>query len=67
MEALKLEPYYTYEDWLAIDDDKRYELIDGALFMMAEPSRRHQGVLGELYGQIWEFLASSSVFICHYS
>jgi Uma2 family endonuclease len=33
----------TYEDYLRIPDDgKRYEILDGAVFMMAAPSPRHQ-------------------------
>ncbi len=39
----------TYEDYLHLDDDKRYELINGRLEGMPAPSFEHQDVLGEIY------------------
>jgi Uma2 family endonuclease len=38
----------TYEDWLALPDDHRYELIDGELFMSPSPNIGHQRVLRDL-------------------
>ena len=54
--AYKLEETYTYEDYLSWDDDERYELIDGIVYMMAAPSIAHQAILSELLGTIWSFL-----------
>lgn len=48
--------YYTYADYLAWDESERCEIINGKLYAMAPPTREHQGILGELYGQIWLFL-----------
>ena len=42
---------YTLEDYYAIPDDRRVELIDGEIFDMAAPSVTHQIILGELYSQ----------------
>ena len=39
---------YTYEDYLTIPDEKRYELIDGELSMVPAPNTFHQDVLGNL-------------------
>ncbi|MGR3219386.1 MAG: Uma2 family endonuclease [Candidatus Anammoxibacter sp.] len=39
---------YTYEDYLSITDDKRYEIIDGALSMVLVPNTNHQDVSGNL-------------------
>jgi Uma2 family endonuclease len=40
----------TYADIEALPEDgKRYELIDGELFVSASPSRDHQRVVGNLY------------------
>ena len=42
---------YTLEDYYAIPDERRVELIDGEIFNMAAPSALHQLILGELYAQ----------------
>jgi Uma2 family endonuclease len=47
---------YTYEDWLSWDEDVRAELVDGNLYMMAPPSRRHQAVIMEISRQLANFL-----------
>lgn len=47
---------YTYEDYLNRDDDVRFELIDGVIHMMATPLRVHQGILGELHVQFYNYL-----------
>ena len=53
MEALQLEERYTYADYCKWDDGERWELIDGKAYAMSPaPSWKHQGILGELYGQI---------------
>ena len=43
---------YTVEDYLALPDDERYELIDGVLYNLASPSTNHQEVAGYLYYQL---------------
>ena len=35
----------TYEDYLELPDDKRYEIIDGELYAMTAPTIRHQDIL----------------------
>ena len=42
----KPEPW---EEYLALPDTVMAEFIDGAIYMMAAPTRAHQGVLGRLY------------------
>ena len=42
----------TIDDIYALPDGKRAELIDGRLYDMAPPSRRHQKILGILYRTI---------------
>ena len=56
MKALQEEKRYTYSDYLAWDDDVRYELIDGIPYMLASPSVEHQRVLRGLFGQLYVFL-----------
>ncbi|GHV81220.1 hypothetical protein AGMMS49944_30110 [Spirochaetia bacterium] len=48
--------HYTYADYLAWETDKRYELMDGAAYMMASPSVIHQDISMELSRQISTFL-----------
>ncbi len=44
---------YTYGDYLHWDDEQRWELIDGAPWMMAAaPTWRHQEVVGDIFRQI---------------
>ncbi len=43
---------YIIEDYYALPDDRRVELIDGWIYDMAAPSRLHQAILGRLHLQI---------------
>ena len=48
---------YTYEDYYAWDDGKRYELIDGAVRLMSPaPAPKHQAVQGGIFSQLDTFL-----------
>ena len=47
---------FTYADYLLWDDDVRRELIDGVPYLMAEPSWRHQEILGNLHMLFKAFL-----------
>lgn len=38
----------TYEDYVELPDDRRYEIIDGELYEMTAPSIRHQEILFNL-------------------
>ena len=47
---------YTYDDYLNRDDDVRFELIDGVIYLLATPARVHQGISGEIHVQLYNFL-----------
>jgi Uma2 family endonuclease len=47
---------YTYADYLSWDEDVRAEIIDGEAFMMAPPLRQHQGISGNLFYWLRNFL-----------
>ncbi|RME11883.1 MAG: Uma2 family endonuclease, partial [Aquificota bacterium] len=47
--AIKEKPW-TYQDYLQLGDEKRYEIIEGELLEMPAPSIRHQKVLWNLTG-----------------
>ena len=51
---------YCYADYLKWPDDQRCELINGVPYLMTPaPGRRHQEILGNLFGLIWSFLRSA--------
>ena len=50
---------YTIEDYYALPDERRVELIDGVIYDMSSPSFVHQGVAGEVYLQIANFIRHS--------
>ena len=49
----------TYEDLCLLPNDrKRYEIIDGELFVTPAPRRPHQEVGGNLYFYLTDFVKS---------
>ena len=50
------EQRYTYADYHAWNDERRWELIDGIPYLPAAPSRTHQRILVELSRQLANFL-----------
>lgn len=54
--ALAEQRIYTVEDIYNLPEGQRAELIDGQLYMMAPPSRRHQEIAGELFGIIRDYV-----------
>lgn len=49
---------YTIEDIYALPDGVRAELIDGQIYYMAPPNRRHQEITGELFAIIRNYIKS---------
>ncbi len=47
---------WTYEDYLRLEDDKRYEVINGRLEEMPAPTTQHQRILREIHTFMWEFV-----------
>jgi len=51
--ALQRERLYTYQEWQKLDlGERRAELINGRIYMMASVSPRHQAILGEMHRQL---------------
>lgn len=56
MAALGKEESYTIHDIYALPDGERAELIDGQIYYMAPPSRKHQKISGYLYNKIYNYI-----------
>ena len=54
--GIKRQGEYTVEDYRALPDEKRMELIDGVLYDMAAPTGIHQIVGGEIYAVLREYI-----------
>ncbi len=54
--ALAQERPYTIDDIYALPDGKRAELIDGRIYDMAPPNRKHQSLIGSLYFKIASYI-----------
>ncbi len=52
----KSQGEYTLEDYYALPDDQRVELIDGVFYDMASPLFVHQRAGGEIYRQIANYI-----------
>ena len=54
MPLLQQNKEYTIDDIYALPDGQRAELIDGQMYMIAPPTRRHQQILLSLSRKIAE-------------
>ena len=54
--AEKQQGEYTIEDYYALPDERRVELIDGVIYDMSAPSFNHQRIGGEIYRQIANYI-----------
>lgn len=54
--SLRGQGEYTLQDYYALPDDRRVELIDGHFYDMAAPSLIHQQITGFVYAQIRNFI-----------
>lgn len=60
MDALRKEEIYTIEDIYALPDGVRAELIDGKIYYMAPPNRRHQRILLSISRIIADYIDSKN-------
>jgi Uma2 family endonuclease len=47
---------YTIEDYYAVPEERRVELIDGSIYDMGAPTTTHQSIAAEIYRQIANFI-----------
>jgi len=60
MEALKNEQVYTIQDIYDLPDGERAELIDGQIYYMAPPNRRHQQISSYLHNEIYNHIKKNN-------
>lgn len=60
-EAAPVKIKFTYEDYLHFSEDKRYEIIDGEVYMVPAPVPYHQRILGNLYLRLREFVEKEGI------
>ncbi len=56
MPASAQQRFHTIYDIYALPDKERAELIDGRIYYMAPPSRKHQRIVGEMFAVIREYI-----------
>ncbi len=52
----KKQGEYTVEDYFALPDERRVELIDGVIYDMTSPNLIHQTISAEIFARIREFI-----------
>lgn len=51
-----MQGQWTYEDYAAIVEDGRYDVVDGVLYMSPSPSWEHQSIIGEIFAYLRDFM-----------
>jgi Uma2 family endonuclease len=53
---------FTYEDYLELPDDgRRYEIVEGELFMSTAPTPNHQLIVGNLFAVLFNYLRAHPI------
>ncbi len=47
---------FTYHDYLQLPEDKRYEILDGDLYVCPSPTVKHQRVSRNLQIALWQYV-----------
>lgn len=61
MNPVRPELKFTYEDYLLLPEDKRYELVDGDLCMVPAPRTYHQIVSGRIQNALYQFVTERNL------
>ena len=64
---LKEKIRLTYDDYLTLPEEKRYELMEGELFMVPAPDFYHQIVSGNIELPLMEFVKKRNLGIVAYA
>jgi Uma2 family endonuclease len=58
---------WTYQRYLELDDETRYEIIDGELLMTPAPGTRHQGIITELGVGLVQFVRDRALGVVYFA
>lgn len=64
---MKLKVKFTYQDYLHMSEDKRYELIEGDFFMVPSPNEYHQRISRELGYILLSFVKKNKLGLIYYA
>lgn len=64
---LKTKIKLTYADYAALPDQKRYELIEGDLYMVPAPGFYHQVISRNIETALWDFVKSRRLGVVLYA
>src|SRR5579884_4275418 len=57
---------WTYNHYAALPDDgKRYEIVNGVLYMTPSPSIPHQRIAGRIYRYLCTWIGARGAYRCH--
>ena len=59
--AVTKQKKWTYEEYYRLNDEKRYEVLEGELIEMSSPSSEHQIIIGNLSSMLWVFLKENNL------
>ena len=64
---LKTKVKYTYNDYTTLDDDRRYELIEGELYMTPSPNFQHQIISMNISHPLRKFVKENDLGVVLYA
>lgn len=64
LQTSKKQGEFTVNDYLALPDDRRVELIDGIIYDMEAPGTWHQSLIGAVHNQFYNFLLEHEEMDC---
>lgn len=67
MTAVGLKAKFTYQDYLHMPEDKRYELVEGEFFMVPSPNESHQGISAELGYALQSYVKKQKAGFVYYA
>ncbi len=59
--AVTKQKKWTYEEYYRLDDEKRYEVLEGELIEMSSPSSEHQIISTNLGATLWNYVHNKRV------
>jgi len=55
----KKQGEYTLEDYYALPEERRVELIDGVIYDMTAPTQQHQVIVGFIHAELWNHVTKN--------